>query len=289
MADMMNNTSKIYHYSHRLEIALLTAAVHVMLGQTARRGLSRRFVYGSFLFCLVVLFTTLSLSPFTPSLATHISPLRVWQPEGLRPAGAPESANGQRNLLLILTGRSQSGSPYLQGLWVMLQSPNKSEFTWIPLYPLPQPELAAAFELEPGGMPSPEFIQSIQPSDLWWDFYVVLDEAALFELVDWMYVDNPLQNPLAGQQLTGPSAAQLSPHLALEQQTLVLQALCSGAPAFLQRADPGATLGRLAGSLHTNLIIDRLVNRWRKLQALGGALSCKFPVLPGLQAPTVLH
>ncbi|MEW5870079.1 MAG: hypothetical protein AB1894_12440 [Chloroflexota bacterium] len=260
-----------------------------MLDRNARRTLSRRFAYGSFLFCLAVSFTILLFSPITPSLASVIFPVRVWQPHRLQPAPAPDFTNGQRNLLLILTGQSQSGSPLLQGLWVVLQSPSKAEFTFIPLYPLPQPELAATFDLQPGGLPSQEFIQSIQPTDLWWDFYIVLDDVTLSELVDLMYADNPVQNPLAGWQFTDPNIAQLSPQAALEQQTLVLQALCSGAPAFLQRADPGVTLGRLADGLHTNLVADRLVYRWRRLQALGSTLSCKFPLLPGLQSPTALR
>ncbi len=109
-----------------------------------------------------------------------------------RSASQP-AVNHQRNILLIGIDSFQAEEPRLEGVWMVLYLRDLPHFMLVPVYPNRTPgeqnsavvdqNLAHLFTLEDNQTPGNLFFQALKDKELWWNGYLILDRAALSEII----------------------------------------------------------------------------------------------------------
>jgi hypothetical protein len=216
--------------------------------------------------------------------------------EARRPV--PELAtapNGQRNLLVLVVDDLKHKNPSLRSAWLVLYLPPSPRLTLAPIYPAvlqnPQPEpdaaLAAAFDISPAGVLSPNFVQALEEYDIWWSQYIVLDATSLALLID-------LSGGIdlgSGTQTGAQALASLQDKSGLDQLTSqadLVYALCYHTPdAEKIPLDPTHLLKTLGPRVKTDLSLVQMAGDWQNI-VLSNGRQCRFPTLnfqPGAQLP----
>lgn len=209
--------------------------------------------------------------------------------------GFQQRASNQYDALIIIVDHldeTQAGhKPALQGAWLAAYLPTAPSLTFLPLYPIPNDaaaelSLEREFGLGPDGKPVPAFLEALQSREVHWDNYFVLDESALFSLVDLAggvaldegEIDDPdrvIRRALYAEQPQGQ--AELAD--ALCRRSGYLLANIYSPNIYSPNIGPITALGGLMGHMSTDL-------DWLKLAAGLGRLSdytfnftCEFPTL----------
>jgi hypothetical protein len=231
---------------------------------------------------------------FTKSAAWRISPAksgRAAEPQSadLQADPPPEGINtGQRNLLVAWVDRLDSTSPRLEGLWLILFVPNSPSLTWLPLYPAGLVESIAGnphwvedFGLTADGKLDPQFVADLRSKDVWWNNYLVIDEAGLVEIVNRSL--NASEEPAITPQpdagvriISNMPLAWEDPANALKAQFDLLDRFCLPPSASIHATSAADLIGPLEHHLITNLQAEEIFSIWKNLRLTGGRL-CKFP------------
>jgi hypothetical protein len=197
-----------------------------------------------------------------------------------------EEANpGQHNLLVI--GVNQVGGPNLtlEGIWLVLYRQDAPRFTFMPIFPgqgaasQAAEALADSFSLDTYGNPEASFLSALQAQHLWWNDYVVLDETAMAEMIN--FVGGVT---LGNTIMDGPHAIAnmpdvlLAPQDALRAQGEVIKDICSHAtrPELSDRIE--ALLRLTPEHLNTNMDLEQALTQWERFRS-SGPFACEFPLL----------
>lgn len=211
----------------------------------------------------------------------------------------PALANGQRSILLITVDRLEAQHPRLTGVWAVLYVPDNPRLTLLPIFPALNrselgDELAKSFRIqqEAGARRlDPAFIRIIQEQIPWWSGYILLDKAALAEVVDYLVYSpaprpdsspfNQSSDPAKGygsQAVAGLRDAGEDPYSALFSQASLYQELCWGL-AWREANQTREPAGLINKHFSTDLNPEEILTEIQELRGLGGSLVCEFPTL----------
>ncbi len=208
-------------------------------------------------------------------------------------------ARAQRNILVIGVNHLESPSPVLEGVWLILYLPDMPRLTLMPIYPTVTRgqnggqitadfALAQNFRLGPQSIPDPAFFQALSEIDVRWDNYLLIDEIALIDLIDFMggLEKMPGINGTQSEKITGVQAVALlqptinNPGHALLSQMQIAQRLCRIPPSL---SAPHERIPELFDTLGKHLVTDlqpsQVLADFKSMLPAGGSLTCEFPFL----------
>jgi hypothetical protein len=235
------------------------------------------------------------------------------------PSFAPQSQHGvttqtrqkqelprqkQRNILLIGVNHMESPSPELESVWLILYLPDMPRLTLMPLYPsigssnvrgqiTADPSLAALFQAGTNSKPNSAFFEKLSQGDIHWDNFVLVDEIALIDLIDFLggletksdpqVAESGKTNGIQALARLQPTAG--NPQKALLSQTQLFQQLCRSA-SFLN-APPQripVLFQTISNHLVTDLDSEQVIVDLESMLSSGEEISCEFPFLGSLSA-----
>lgn len=208
-------------------------------------------------------------------------------------------ARTQRNILVIGVNHLGSPSPELEGVWLVLYLPDMPRITLMPIFPsvvrgqnggqiTADFALTQKFLLGPKSIPDPAFFEALNKLDIHWDNYLLLDEIALIDLIDFMggLEKSPGMNGAQSEKTTGvQTLAQLQPTIknpeyALLSQMQIAQRLCR---ATLSLNTPPERIPELFDTLGKHLVTDlqpsQVIADLKSMLPAGGSITCEFPFL----------
>jgi hypothetical protein len=204
------------------------------------------------------------------------------------PSTETQFSQDQQSLLVIGVDRADAADARLQGVWYVTYLNDSPHITLIPIYPDPNgnsrkkgQNLVDAFRIRQDGMVDPDFLKAIkQDQNLTWNTYVLVDDIAMMEVVDFfggVLVDGEAINgPLA---IGGIPRAWEKPREAILGQASLLDNLCErisfdSTPKNYQRI-----MALLPGHMRSEMSVDAAFQDWLKLISTSGTLNCEFPSL----------
>jgi hypothetical protein len=205
----------------------------------------------------------------------------------------PSLANGQRSLLLLTVDQLETHQPQLTGIWLVLYVPSDPRLTLMPIYPAPDmndsgKEFSDAFKLETkaGALsPDPVFLDLIKKQVPWWSGYILLDEAAIGEVINFMANFQQASKSLETNhfsQIVPELKRWEDPYSALFGQASLYQEMCWG----MAWMESGVKLVKIQDRFHlmeghfsTDLAPDQLLAELQNLRGQGGSIVCEFPTL----------
>lgn len=210
----------------------------------------------------------------------------------------------QRNILVIGVNHLESPSPELEGIWLILYLPDMPRVTLMPIYPsvmrgasggriIADSALAQNFRLDSKSVPETSFFEALAELDIHWDNYLLLDEIALIDLIDFMggLEKTPTVDGAQSDKTTGIQAlAHLQPTLnnpehALLSQMQIAQRLCR---THLSLNNPPERIPELFDTLGKHLVTDlqpsQVIADMKSMLPAGGGITCEFPFLALLSA-----
>ena len=205
----------------------------------------------------------------------------------------PSLANGQRSLLLITVDQLEARQPQLTGIWLVLYVPSDPRLTLLPIYPALSMkdagnELSDAFRLQNKAghlSPDPQFLDLVRAHVPWWSGYILLDEAAIAEVIDFMVnfeKASKSPDPNHFSQVMSDLSIWEDPYAALFGQASLYQEMCWG----LAWMESGTALAQIqdrfalkAGHFSTDLIPDQILAELQNLRGQAGSIVCEFPTL----------
>ena len=214
--------------------------------------------------------------------------------ESLNPGSLPQVLpsspiynTGQHNLLLILVDRLDQPSPFLEGVWLVVNGNLMNGSKLMPVAVIYDPEDADQTQVFPGsdpmvsnGTPTQYFLDELTSRGLWWDYYVVVDRTGregLARWIGWLNLDNPELVPdKIGSPMNAASGDALN---AVYQQAAYLRALCARSEEINQKLDPEIVLSLLDGHFRTDYDLTRFSESWYSFRDRGFAWYCEFPTL----------
>jgi hypothetical protein len=205
----------------------------------------------------------------------------------------PSLANGQRSLLLITVDQLESRQPQLTGVWLVLYVPSDPRLTLLPIYPTPSAkdagnDLFDAFQLQniAGQLsPDPLFLDLVRESVPWWSGYILLDEAAIAEVIDFMVnfeKASQSPNPNHFSQVVSDMRTWNDPYAALFGQASLYQEICWGMAWMESSTELAQIQDRFTlkeGHFSTDLIPGLVLAELQNLRGQAGSIVCEFPTL----------
>ncbi len=277
------NFTQIYQ---RLEITFWTTLIVLVKDKKALQ-LYFPLVLSSLLALIVLAFVC---QPGQGESHGYFSPASTSSPASV----SGEAPNGQHNILIILVDRVDVQSPEMEGVWLGVYLPTMPQLTMLPLYPatltdanVQDKQLKEKFYLQADGEPGQDFVQALHSKNLWWDFYVVIDESNLAELINITGGFQLSQGKINGVQAIDrlPEPEDGTAHQAILGQALIIRDLCQQASSLMQDIDPKPVFEKMSHRMVTSVRIDSFAKGWYVLRDRGFDLTCEFPTIPEL-APT---
>lgn len=265
-----------FHLSKGQDIACAHHTQDRYLGNTPRVLISA-LTFGLFLI----------LGIWSGSIAAKFSPARGPMATLSAISPPPTPANGQTNLLIIGVDRLNIHNPGLESIWLLGYFADKPHISLVPVYPSltgpsiqKQSEIISSIQLTDNGHPSPELVKFLRKERIWWNGYVILDAAALIEIVDFLggvHMDGrPFNGALAVSSFPPPSEDFSA---ALTGQTKLLRSMCIQTNLLAPSVDLRDILNLIPDHLQTDVDIFESVRIWRQLVNGGGDFVCEFPLM----------
>ena len=269
--------------SNRIEIAFWIGLVALLRNRRVTR-LSLLGLVG------VLLLVTLTLTGFTWAFTNRSDRLLTHKVTAIQnPAHLIRPDNGQKNLLLIVVDELSGNELSLLGAWMLINAPSGQKVTFMPIYPSGSEtaeDLGQAFSQTKGSLSSGAFLRLLEARGLWWDNYLIIDQAGLAALVDLSGGIDIGSIRSNGEQVVGLlSIAGQDDQTAQDFQARLAQGICQRLNTTLKNASILVIIETLTGSAaqgkaHSDLAPEDLQASWSRMQAAGG-LSCEFPTLIG--------
>ena len=209
-------------------------------------------------------------------------------PTQAEPTPAPVVLEGQMNLLIIGVNHLQAPQPRLEAVWIAMTLPGSPRLTLMPVYPSgsaagaesnPDQSLTRLFELDENGRPSPLFLSALKTNGLWWSGYLLVDQIALIELVEFVNdLDVEAEAPINGVlAVTGQPDSEEDGPRALAGQTELAAELCRRTLRISPSVDLTPLFALFPSHARTDLDASDLASAWIKLREMNHGLSCEFP------------
>jgi hypothetical protein len=171
---------------------------------------------------------------------------------------------------------------------VALTIPGSPRLTLMPVYPSPaqqdevagpEKSLALQFDLDAVGHPSPGFLASLKTTGLWWSGYLMIDQIALIELVEFVNdLDIEAENPMNGVlAVTGLADPEEDSRGNLQGQTELAAELCRRTVRLAPAVDMAPLVALFPEHARTDLKPADLVSAWKNMRETNRGLACEFP------------
>ncbi len=195
----------------------------------------------------------------------------------------PLSSN-QLNVLVIGVDRINAQARLIS-VWMVILLHDDSEITFMPFYPTPaehtsidNARLLEAFQLDPTGKPDSEFLNLFGASYLMRG-YIVLDEIAMIEMVDFLGGLEPGVSQQIGAVTIGDMPLPwVDPFAAYEAQNELLSALCEKAIQLSTTTEVGDLLSLIPKHVYSDLPVLEIVEELRGYANRQQPLRCNFPM-----------
>lgn len=198
----------------------------------------------------------------------------------------------QHNVLLVIVDQMPAPEPRLKGVWLVVSYSSQPSWTLLPVYPVEvvranarsdlDDQLELAFGLVGGqGMKAP-FSQALHERGLWWNDYMIIDQAALVALLDQANgadLGMASDRRASGVDLEAYLALADESQTALLGQATLLRNLCDHTTQLFRDVDPAATLGHLNQHIRTSYAEKDLTGYWYRMRQYGHGLTCELPTL----------
>lgn len=204
------------------------------------------------------------------------------------PQEAQNTNLGQHNLLLVLVNNLQQ--PKLEGVWLVVNGNLNNGSKFLPVEFPAEVQTSGAMLIEDGGAPARKFVDELIRRGLWWDYYLVLDEAGLAALTGWSVTSGFSGDPgSSGEERGTPTSKDLEEGQGIYQQAASLRALCERSALINQALDPETVLVLLKGHFRTDYDLSRLAEEWYSFRHRGFAWYCEFPTINEVGFLTIEH
>ena len=236
-------------------------------------------------------------TPTTKALAEMEAPPLVPSPSTPTQSAvenAPDPAqiaSRQRNLLVIGVDDLSSPDPRLEAVWLVIYMPANPPFMLLPVYPSPSsiplesdslsPDLAQLFRLHESKAPRVEFLSALESKGLWWTGYLILDEVALSDVVEFLGGAGELSTLDGASTIASLPRAAEDAQQALISQARLLQELCSNVARL--SLDDRWRLPHLFSLIPAHAVSDldleQVATEWQELLQHASEVACEYPSL----------
>lgn len=197
---------------------------------------------------------------------------------------APTPSNGQVNLLVIGLDRLSSQRPRLMSVWILGYFSGQPQVSLIPIYPSSSPlqnrelqKVGSNFSLTSGAQLDQDLVRLLQKKRIWWNGYLLIDEIAMIDVINFLGGVTPDGQPLTGGQAVA-ALSEENTSSALENQTRLLQALCRRTELLTPAADLRDMLNLIPDHIQTDLDVFQAIREWRDLVNGSQSIKCEFPL-----------
>ncbi len=217
----------------------------------------------------------------------------------INPNQKPPTRMEQHNVLLIGVDDLGSLTPTLESVWLILYIPDLPQITWMPIYPHvlrrqdgmhieARASVREAFNITNGAYPSQGFLSIIEEEGIWWDYYILVDQTAVIELIDSLGgIDSLTPGKIPETKKSSGSEAfsdlrSTSGNLqeALISQANLIQQLCRIPPESYLKLDQALSIFKqLDDHLKTDLTPQQIIEGLQSMVGNGGRFVCDFPSL----------
>lgn len=190
----------------------------------------------------------------------------------------------QEGIWLIAADRLNDNAPQIKGVWLMAYINGYAKLKPLPLFPSDNPkrdkELMNSFRITKDHRISPEFWDEIQKINQGVTNYIVFDEVAAVEIINYfggVTIDGKHLNGI--EIMVQSQNTKKDPQYLIRRQTVIMDSLCKTifnsqpAPDFkqLQRT--------IKNHILSNLDLNEQTLEWQTLFLDGGHKMCEFPDL----------
>jgi hypothetical protein len=188
----------------------------------------------------------------------------------------------QQNVLVVGVDQLTPGAQ-LVSMWFVAYLPDQPVVYLIPIYPgdrgranSQDQALLDAFRLDGRGRISEAFFQTLgEVQNIRWDGYVVLDQFAMIEIVEFLS-RGAVNGPLALGEIPYPSRDYQA---ALAGQVALLKQLCDHMSALEAGAEADSVLALIPSRMNTSMDLAGAEGDWQKMITQSSHLRCEFPTL----------
>ena len=224
---------------------------------------------------------------------------QTWQspfnhPLGAAPAHAmPSLQNGQRSLLIVgVTTMDENAR--LESLWLATYFPNNSPIRLMPIYPNEKGahtglgfQISQVFglEFERGDINLPsQFVQLLIDHNYWWSGYILLDQYAAVQILNFLTSSETNGSEDRGQQaLAGIASVTNQSRAAYFQQAALLQDTCWKLAELPSSTDWSSLDELIPDHLFTDLDPRQLIEDWQLFMSYPHTPLCEFPLFEQIQ------
>lgn len=217
----------------------------------------------------------------------------------IKPNQEPVQFQKQRNVLLIGVDDLRAVSPSLEGAWLILYIPDLPQISWMPVYPQvlrgqdgihieAKAEIREAYAITANADPSQAFLNVLEEEGIWWDYYIVIDQKAVIELIDSLGgIDSITPDGASADTRTSGTDAfsdlrstKGNLQEALISQANLIQQLCRVPPESYLDIDRVVSIyQKLDQHMKTDITPHEIVERLQGMANNGGRFVCDFPSL----------
>lgn len=199
----------------------------------------------------------------------------------------PTPSNGQQNILVIGVDDLGRENPRLVGMWLVIYFPSKPTITFVPIYPEPQRTtlaeslpFARSFKLDTEGTPHVDFLNLLRQEQIWWNGYVLLDETAIAEAVDFFGSEKVNDGEIFNGKkiLIASTSSWGDTSQTIDNQTNLIRQLCSQMSYLDADTDIKPILNLIPSHIRTNMNLINIIQDWRSLITQEDNLVCEFPL-----------
>lgn len=187
-----------------------------------------------------------------------------------------EMGNSQHNLLVLIVDQIQSPESRLEGIWLLITTPDTQQMILVPVYPDQENwtgALKSNFVLTDESLPGKDFLDLLTELVLW-DHYLLVDRDGI----------NSVLAATSRYHQDGSDASILYGHndvgeLTLEEQTSLWGSICSGLNGINNTDELEPYFNRISQYVITDLSWNDSTSISWKATGAGEQITCEFPTL----------
>jgi hypothetical protein len=195
--------------------------------------------------------------------------------------------NQQKNLMFISVDSFSPHTSRLRGVWLAVYIPDRPDVSLIPIYPLyaetdalADQRILRSFALDAAGIPDNEFFDELKKS-IWWDHYLIVDDYALSQWIDFIGGVSVEGSPLDGYEaIKSVPVPPIDLEESLAGQVNLLGTICQRISIHPAPENFSTYLSGLADHMRTDTTVEDFLGPLLVSKTSDGPkINCEFPTL----------